>query len=153
MKNFKLILALCLGFLLKVSTTNAQASVINMSTGTETTCFGQFYDSGGQSGNYSDNENFTLTIFPQTSGSKLRVTFHQFNTAAGDILRVYDGNSVAAQPIVDLQGSANYGSITSTAADGSLTFNFTSTNGGIAAAAGSAGRDTLTGSLRSAWSS
>lgn len=133
MKKLHFILMLFIGSFLGESTAHAQATIINMSTGTETTCFGQFYDSGGQNGNYSNNENLTLTIFPQTVGSKLRVTFHQFNTAAGDILRVYDGNSVAAQPIVDLQGSANYGSITSTAADGSLTFNFTSTNGGIAA--------------------
>lgn len=131
MKNFKLILVLIAATFLIESVASAQATIINMSTGNETTCFGQFYDSGGQNANYSNSENFTLTIFPQTSGSKLRVTFHQFSTVSGDILRIYDGNSIAAQPIVDLQGSTNYGSITSTAADGSLTFNFTSTTGGV----------------------
>ena len=131
MKNFKLILVLIVATFLFKTAAKAQATIINMSSGTETTCFGQFYDSGGQSGNYSSSENITLTIFPQTVGSKLRITFHQFSTTTGDILRIYDGNSVAAQPIVDLQGSTNYGSITSTAADGSLTFNFTSTSSGV----------------------
>ena len=114
MKNFKLILVLIVATFLFKTAAKAQATIINMSSGTETTCFGQFYDSGGQ-----------------TVGSKLRITFHQFSTTTGDILRIYDGNSVAAQPIVDLQGSTNYGSITSTAADGSLTFNFTSTSSGV----------------------
>ena len=62
MKNFKLILVLIVATFLFKTAAKAQATIINMSSGTETTCFGQFYDSGGQSGNYSSSENITLTI-------------------------------------------------------------------------------------------
>lgn len=99
-------------------------TVINMPvSGSTNTCSAQFYDSGGASGNYSDNETRTYTIFPSTPGGKVRVQFNAFNVeTCCDYLRIYDGNSITA-PLIGSY-NASPGTITSTAADGSLTFYF-----------------------------
>jgi hypothetical protein len=108
---------------------------ITMIGGTFTTCGGKFYDSGGPFGDYMNDQNTTLTIYPATSGAKVSVTFDSFSTAVlyydgalktSDILYVYNGNSIEATQIGALQGQSGYGTITSTAADGSLTFRFVS---------------------------
>lgn len=96
-----------------------------MGNGTATTCTGNFYDSGGGSGDYMDSELYTMTIYPSTPGSLLQVNFNTFELeTCCDNLTIYNGNSTAAP----LMGSfvTNPGSITSGAADGSLTFEFTS---------------------------
>lgn len=94
-----------------------------MGNGTATTCGGTFFDSGAGTGNYMDNENYTMTIYPSTPGSLLQVTFNSFNleTCCDDIT-VYNGNSTAA-PLMGTFAT-NPGAITSSAADGSLTFVF-----------------------------
>lgn len=104
-------------------------------------CGGNFVDSGGVSGTYSNSEDNTITIFPVNAGDKVTVTFTSFNTEATyDALYVFDGNSVAAPQIPSLNpagnvpgglaggywGTAVPGPFTSTAADGSLTFRFRS---------------------------
>lgn len=96
-----------------------------MGNGTATTCGGTFFDSGGSTGNYMNIENYTMTIYPSTPGSLLQVTFNSFNleTCCDDIT-VYNGNSVLA-PFMGTFAT-NPGSITSSAADGSLTFVFSS---------------------------
>jgi hypothetical protein len=102
------------------------------------TCSAKFYDSGGPNGDYMNNQNSTLTIYPATPGAKVSVTFDYFNTAVqyfdiststsnnSDILYVYNGNSAAATQIGALQGQSSYGTMTSTSIDGSLTFKFVS---------------------------
>ena len=94
-----------------------------MGNGSATTCGGTFFDSGGSTGDYMDSENYTMTIYPSTPGSLLQVTFNSFNleTCCDDIT-VYNGNSALA-PFMGTFAS-NPGSITSSAADGSLTFVF-----------------------------
>ena len=54
-------------------------------------CGDTFYDSGGVSGNYSDNENVTTIIAPDTAGYTVTTTFTSFNLAGGDTLEVFDG--------------------------------------------------------------
>lgn len=96
-----------------------------MGNGNITACSGNFYDSGGGAGDYANNENYTLTITPTTPGSLLQVNFSSFAVEVGwEELSVYNGNSTAAP----LMGTfdMNPGAITSSAADGSLTFVFTS---------------------------
>jgi hypothetical protein len=117
-------------------------------------CDGMFVDSGG-SGNYSANEDITWTICPDVVGDVVTTSFTSFLVEGRgvdlcwDFLFIYDGNSTAATPITpaslglgagtsgfcyqsatdgtaDLTGVA----ITSTSADGCLTFNFTSDGSG-----------------------
>jgi len=86
-----------------------------------------FYDTGGASGNYSDNENITTVISPTTSGDVVTVTFSSFNIENNwDFLRVYDGPNATATLLANLTGTTIPGPFTSTHASGSLTFVFTS---------------------------
>ncbi len=96
-----------------------------MNNGSITTCGGDFYDTGGQLGDYQDNETYTLTVYPATSGAMVRVNFSSFAVEdTYDSLIVYNGNSTNS-PLI---GSyfTNPGIITSSASDGSLTFVFNS---------------------------
>ena len=106
---------------------SASACVIMPATGstTVTTCSATFFDSGGSGANYGNNESGTLILKPATLGSFISVAFNSFDIeACCDNLKIYNGNSTAA-PLLGTYTS-NPGTITSTAADGSLTFVFTS---------------------------
>ena len=93
---------------------------------TYTTCSGNFYDDGGPSNSYSPNQNGKITFHPLSSSSKLSVTFSSFYSY-GDTLFVYNGDDTNAPLIGKLEGDAGgYGTITSSATDGSLTFKFIS---------------------------
>jgi hypothetical protein len=108
-------------FLLSLSITTAQT--YTMQNGTETTCSGTFYDSGGAGGNYSNGENFEYTFCPTNPGDQIRFDFSAIDLeACCDDLLVYNGNSSAAP----LYGDAAVGQFTSTDASGCLTFVFTS---------------------------
>lgn len=71
-----------------------------MSNDTVTACNGAFYDTGGFNGDYSANENLTLTICSDGStGSHVQLVFLTPTFAAGDDLCFFDGMSDAATPI------------------------------------------------------
>ncbi|GAA4277255.1 hypothetical protein GCM10022259_19790 [Aquimarina mytili] len=100
--------------------------------GTVTACEGTFYDSGGPSAQYSNNENFTYTICPDASGNEVIVNFTTFDVEAPgftlfDFLRIYDGSDTSGTLIGTFHNSnlppAN---ITASTASGCLTFEFTS---------------------------
>jgi PKD repeat protein len=116
--------------LLSLDCNNASGVQTNvfMQNGTVTTCNGLFTDSGGQSGQYLNNQNQTLTVYPGTSGGRVRVNFTSFASEANyDYLRIANGNNANAPTLANLNGTiTNPGSYTSTAADGSLTFRWTS---------------------------
>ena len=98
-----------------------------MPTGSITTCSGTLYDSGGASGQYGANEDKTLTIYPGTSGNKVRLTFTSFNTESGyDYLYIYDGTSTSATSIGTYSGTTSPGTVTATNSSGALTVKFTS---------------------------
>ena len=121
--------------------TTVNVDIINMTNGSITTCNGRFFDSGGSVANYVNSETYTYTITP-SAGSKLKVVFNSFSTENNyDGLLIYNGNSTAAPllpsalgagfnattaPAGSYYGSTSPGTIYSTAADGSLTFVFTS---------------------------
>lgn len=77
------------------------------------TCGALFYDSGGINGNYSNNEDRTIT-FCSSSDEKMRVDFLKFNTQdngltgrnhiRNDILFVYDGPNISAPPLFEFAG-------------------------------------------------
>jgi hypothetical protein len=102
---------------------------VNMHTGSTTTCDALFYDSGGSGGNYSTGENFTHTFYPSEVGASVKVEFTSFNvefhaSCSYAYLRIYDGNSTGAPLIGTYCGTNLPPTYTSTAVDGSLTFQF-----------------------------
>lgn len=111
-----------------INSVKAQTTyLLNSSThgSTVTTCNGTLYDSGGNSGNYGNNENYTITVCA-TSGCVV-ATFNNFRTQTGnDILYVYDGSSTSAPLIGNFSGSTVPAAIT--ASVGCLTFKFVSSN-------------------------
>ncbi len=99
----------------------------NMQNGTITTCSAMFYDSGGATGNYGNDEQYTLTIKPTGSGRKIEVSFQSFDIENGyDILKVYDGSSTSATLIGEFTGTTSPGTIVATNEEGALTFFFKS---------------------------
>ncbi len=103
---------------------------ILMQNGTITTCDANFYDTGGPSGNYQNNENLTLTLLPATSGAKIKVQFTQFNVENNyDFLKIYDGTSPSATLLANLTGATVPADpFIASNAQGALTFVFTSDN-------------------------
>lgn len=89
-------------------------------------------DTGGTTGQYTDNQSFVRVIAPNVAGQKITLTFSVFSLEADyDYMYIYDGNSTAA-PIFEPNGYTGNtipGSFTSTAADGSLTMRFESDPG------------------------
>jgi hypothetical protein len=96
-----------------------------MTNGSISVCDGVLFDSGGETGDYSSNESYTLTITPSTPGSLMQINFTSFQLeTCCDDFTIYNGNSTST-PIIGTY-TGNPGSITSTASDGSLTLLFNS---------------------------
>lgn len=125
-KNLSVSLVILLTALLP-SLTKAQTTV-NMTNGSSYSCSSNFYDSQGPTLSYNNSENFTYTFYPATAGAKVKVVFTSLATESGwDYLYIYNGNSTAAPLLGSYTGTiAAPPTFTSTAADGSLTFKFTS---------------------------
>lgn len=95
--------------------------------GSNSTCSGNFYDSGDIGGAYSNSENSTHTICPSTAGAMLEVAFTAFDIELNyDFLSIYDGPSAASPLIGTYNGTVSPGTVTSTDPSGCLTFVFTS---------------------------
>jgi hypothetical protein len=95
------------------------------------TCSGEFYDSGGPSGNYANNEDYTMTFYPATSGAKLQFIFTAFDIESHpncnwDNLRIYDGINAGAPLIGSYCGTNSPGLVLATSTSGALTFRFVS---------------------------
>lgn len=92
-----------------------------------------YYDNGGEFDSYSASQSNQVIIFsPATAGSKVRVTFEEFNTeATNDFLELHNSNGVST-PVNTYSGNLNSSlpaPYTSSAPDGSLTFRFQSNIG------------------------
>jgi hypothetical protein len=106
---------------------------INMQNGTITICEGNFYDSGGATGQYQNDENLTLTFLPATAGAKMKFNFVEYNTEANyDYLKVFDGPNTSSPQIGPAEGFNGVGvpallaELVATNAEGAITFQFTS---------------------------
>ncbi len=85
---------------------------------------GNFYDSGGAGGNYSDNERTVWTISP-SGATSVTLSFNSFDTEnTWDYLYVYDGTDVWAPLIGYFTGTTNPGTLV--ANSGSMTLEFRS---------------------------
>ena len=90
-------------------------------------CGGVFTDSGGANGSYSNGENITTTICPDSFGGAVLVSFSSFAVEGNfDFLKVYDGVSMNAPLIGSFTGSTLPPNLQATSTDGCLTFVFTS---------------------------
>jgi gliding motility-associated-like protein len=105
-----------------VSTSNAQISITDADNGTSNplNCLlfndgavQNFFDSGNDTANYSNNENETITICPDlTNGNKISVAFatnigFSWDVHASDTLYVYDGSSTSA-PLIGAYNSVTH---------------------------------------------
>jgi len=63
---------------------------------TISTCSGMFYDSGGASGNYGNNQNFTVTFCSATAGQQIQLAFSLLDLNNGDVLNIYNGRNVTS---------------------------------------------------------
>jgi hypothetical protein len=87
----------------------------------------EFTDTGGAFGDYEINQHLVRTITPNVPGAKAVVTFVSFDIEADfDFMFVFDGPDTDAPFLGMFTGTDNPGSFQSTAADGSLTFEFVS---------------------------
>jgi PKD repeat protein len=99
--------------------------IFNITTGSVTTCTGDFYDTGGPAGVYQDDEVITETFYPSTPGSMIRFAFTSFATELGyDTLTIYNGVNSSAPLIGKYHGTTGPGTVTASNASGALTFRF-----------------------------
>jgi hypothetical protein len=68
---------------------------VSITTPVFPTCSGTFYDTGGSSGDYSINEDYTTT-YCANYGQNIRFTFTAFETGDKDYLRIYDGETTSS---------------------------------------------------------
>ena len=87
-----------------------------------------FSDTGGLGSNYGDRESFIRTITPNLPNKKIVVTFNQFSLETDyDYLYIYDGADTTFPELNSgngYTGTNSPGTVTSTATDGALTFQF-----------------------------
>ena len=73
---------------------------IAMENGTFNRCEpDRFFDSGGEFGNYGNDENLVTTICPQNAGDFVILEFTEFTTQQGinaDVMNIYDGDDTSA---------------------------------------------------------
>lgn len=124
--------------LLALSAGDAACQNYLMNGSPVTDCNGTFYDSGGQSGNYANNQNLTTTICSDgSSGTHIRLDFSGLELALGDELCFYDGPTAAA-PLLACSDDYAPGApfiiqATAVNASGCLTLTFNSDGSGTAA--------------------
>ena len=115
------------------STINCASSSndIDMTDGTFNRCDGVLYDSGGNSDSYSSNEDYTLTICPDGSGTSTVLEFISFVTQGGgaDELTIYNGTTTADPVLGIYSGTQSIGTITAANTSGCLTLRFVSSAG------------------------
>ena len=102
---------------------------------TLTACGGILYDSGGPDGSYINNENHSITIYPENQGEYVSLFFSSFQLeSCCDYLTIYDGVGVSSPVLqtgsngTSLNGLTFYASPTNES--GALTITFT-TDGSI----------------------
>ena len=87
-------------------------------------CSGRFTDSGGEFGNYNQNENYTFTISP-VNAATVSLTFTDFDLETNfDYIRIFDGVGTNAPTLGTYTGNTTPPVITSTGS--SLTIQFIS---------------------------
>ncbi|MFP4844153.1 choice-of-anchor L domain-containing protein, partial [Winogradskyella sp. PE311] len=101
---------------------------LSMQDGVFTRCApDKFFDSGGEFGNYSNDENFSTTICAQNANEFIILDFSLFSTQLNqDVMTIYDGDDNTAPILGSFSGPSAPGSISATIANmsGCLTIEF-----------------------------
>jgi len=92
---------LCIIF---VASPIAHGQIYNMSNNSVTDVSGTLHDSGGSSGNYANNQDYTFTICPPSPCDCLALNFEFLLVDPSDMLSIYNGNSTAAPLVASLTG-------------------------------------------------
>ena len=111
-KNLKYLVVLFM-LLSSVVSLFGQNYILNnsLNNSTVSTCSGNFYDSGGASSNYSNNQNRTVTFCSNISGEAIFLNFFQFNLQSGwDVMYIYDGPNTSS-PLIGAYSGTNINSI------------------------------------------
>jgi len=96
-----------------------------MSNGVVSGCSGTFYDSGGDSTNYANNENYVYTICSDQPGKCIQLSFQSFAIEKDfDFVFIYNGPSTSSPLLGTFTGTNSPGIITATS--GCLTIRFSS---------------------------
>ncbi len=100
-----------------------------MTDTTLSSCEGLLYDAGGAFDNYSNNEDYQLTIYPFEVHSSVKIIFEMFDVEAStdctnDYLNIYNGIDTQAPFLGSWCGSTGPDSITATNGMGALTLEF-----------------------------
>jgi len=132
----KLVYTVSAGPYIKVDTITiivGEIPVFNMKDTVITTCMAYFYDSGGATGQYHDDEQSVITFLPISNEDKIQVVFTlldvEANTYSGgcwDELKVYNGTTTSAPLIGNYCGTNLPGPFIADNTAGALTFSFTS---------------------------
>ncbi len=120
---FKLMVIFLLVFIPEISLFSQTYLISNYNGQTVSTCSGIFYDSGGPTGNYKPNENYTVT-FCSSNSFPIKFDFVEFDTRPSDYLYVYDGPNTSS-PLIN-QYSGNLAPFTISSTGSCLTFRFVS---------------------------
>ncbi|MDP1728240.1 MAG: CUB domain-containing protein, partial [Bacteroidota bacterium] len=111
MKNPILSISFFLLIFFSFNTSKAQ-SPYNMCSASAPTIFapltGSFYDSGGPSGNYADNQNCTV-LFQAPAGGTITMNFSMFaSEASWDYMQIYDGINISGIPLHPTTGGSGF---------------------------------------------
>ena len=115
-----------IGWNANISCTTAPLTVYNMSSGTVNTCSGVFYDNGGASSSYPNNENREMTF---CSGTSDYITFtfqpNNFNVYSDDTLYAYDGSN-SSSPLIGAYTGTQVPEVIASKTGSCVTFKFKS---------------------------
>ena len=93
-----------------------------------TTCLGTLYDNGGPQGNYQNNSNDVMVIYPASEYSVVRLQGNYSTESSWDKIYIYDGVGTEGTPIYNAISGSGY--IDATSTTGALTVKFTSDGSG-----------------------
>jgi gliding motility-associated-like protein len=108
----------------------SQTFVLSSATNGQTisTCSGTLYDSNPV-GNYGDNQDYTITFYPNSINQSIRLDFAYVELAFNDSLTIYDGPNINAPVLGSFDYlSNNVSVIAAKNANGCLTVRFKSDN-------------------------
>lgn len=102
---------------------------VNMNNEDITTCDVLFYDSGGENADYSNNEEYTMTFYPDSPNSLIKMEFLEIDienhlNCDYDYIEIFDGTDINAPKIGEWCGHTDPGTLIADNEEGALTVYF-----------------------------